>query len=281
MSRVTESAPWRTFRRIVRAIGPKWLTREVISTPLDSNTQVEVDNRALYAMAAVKDAAAERVRLGVLARFPIPGQTAQDSLLEIGRSRAVERGPNEPDAAYCERLRRWLDDWRIAGSPWSILEQVRAYCSPSPVRARIFTNRGDCYTIDRDGTRSRARDTAWDWDGDASRWARWWLVIYPTTAGEPWGRQIAYDDGPNWGAVPGTWGSTAQPEDVFALQRIIRARKPRGGRCAHIIVCFDDDHFDPSDPSTLPDGTWGSTHKLSGGSYVPARFDDAAYWPGA
>lgn len=281
MSRVTESRPWATFRRLVSFLGPKWLVRETIKTPLDASPTAEVDDRALYAMALVKDAMAERIRLGVLARFPIAGSTPPDALAEIGADRRVFRGPDEPEAAFCARARRWLDDWRIAGSPWSVLEQVRAYCSPHEVRARIFTNRGDCYTIDRDGTRSRVRDTAWDWDGDTTRWARWWLVIYPTTAGDPWARQIAYDEGPNWGEVPGSWGSTATPEDVLAIQRIIRDRKPRGGRCDRVIVCFDDDHFDPTDALTLPDGTWGSTHKLSGGSYVHARFDDAAYWPGA
>lgn len=278
-SRVVDSAVWRTFRRIVQFVGPKWLVREPLSTPVEG-APPEVDNRALYALALLKDAAAERVRVGVLARFPLAGATAEDALLEIGRSRGIVRGPNEPEAAYCERLRRWLDDWRIAGSPWSILEQVRAYCSPHAVRARIFTNRGDCYTIDRDGTRSRVRDTAWDWDGDASRWARWWLVIYPD-AGQPWDRPGEYGTDHDWGAAPFTWGSTADATDPIALRRIIATRKPRGSRCDFIIVCFADAHFDPAEPSTLPDGTWGKVSKLDSGSLVPARFQDAAYWPGA
>lgn len=279
-SRVVDSAVWRTFRRIVQFVGPKWLVRETIETPLDAAPSVEVDNRALYAMALVKDAAAERVRVGVLSRFPIAGQTAEDALLEIGRSRGIAKGPTEPESAYCGRLRRWLDDWRIAGSPWSVLEQVRAYCSPHAVRVRIFTNRGDCYTIERDGTRSRVRATAWDWDGDTSRWARWWLVIYPD-AGQPWARAGDYGTAYDWGSAPFTYGSTATNADVLAIRRIIAQRKPRGSRCDFIIVCHDDAHFDPTDALTLPDGTWGAVSKLSGGSLVPARFSDAAYWPGA
>lgn len=269
----------RTFRRLVKYMGPAWLVRErVKATP--ASEPIETERRAMYATALVRDALAARVIRGVSYRFPIADSTPEDAMLEIGRSRRVAKGPSEPLAAYAERLRRWLDDWRIAGSPWAVLEQVRAYCSPHLVRVRIYTNRGDCYTIDRDGTRSRVRDTGWDWDGDATRWSRWWLVIYPD-AGLPWDRQIAWGAGPLWGAVPGTWGSTATQADVYAIRRIIRERKPAGARCSHVIVCFDDAHFDPTDAGTLPDGTWGKTSKLSGGSYVPARFADAAYWPGS
>lgn len=275
----TRDAPvWRTFRALVKKLGPKWLVRETVEVP--GRTPVETDNRTLYTTALVRDAFAERIRLGVLARFPIADSTPADALAEIGADRRVFRGPDEPEAAFCERARRWLDDWRLAGSPWSILEQVRAYCSPHAVRVRIYTNRGDCYTINRDGTRSRARDTAWDWDGDTTRWARWWLVIYPD-AGAPFAAQAVYGTAEQWGAVGGTWGSTATEADVLAVRRIIRDRKPAGTRCDHVIVCHSDTHFDPADALTLPDGTWGSVYKLSGGSLVKARFDGAAYWPGA
>jgi hypothetical protein len=280
VTQVTDGIIRRTFRRFVRFMGPRWMTRERIETPLAAAPSIEVEDRAMYAMAAIKDAAAERVRLGVRYRFPIAGETPLDALLEIGRMRRVEKGPSEPGAAYAERLRRWLDDWKLAGTPWSVMEQVRAYCSPHAVRVRIFTNRGDCYTIDRDGTRSIDKGTAWDWDGEATPWARWWIVLYPD-AGLPFGRAGDYGTASDWGAASFTWGSTATAEDAIAIRRIIVERKPAGTRCEYVIICHDDAHFDPSDALTLPDGTWGSVYKLSSGSLVKARFDDAAYWPGA
>ncbi len=226
-----------------------------------------------YSLNVLLDWARERVRLGLLARFP--DYAPADALGAIGRDRKIIRGIDEPAASYAVRLKRWLDDHLVRGNPWALLEQLRAYCN-APVMVRIVDRRGNWHSIAADGTRSRSMRTAnWLWDtAPASpRWARFWVIIYPTAAGEPWAASEA-------GAWPsgGTIGTTATPEQVASVRQIVREWKPAGTRCEWIIVAFDPVSFDPAAPE--PDGTWEWFGRDNAGSYEQARLDTARYWKG-
>ena len=261
-----------TFRSIVRYLAPRWATRDRV---LDQET----DSRVLYSVAVTLDAMAERVRLGVLSRFP--GLGPADSLPVLGRDRRIVRGPAESESNYVLRLKRWLDDHRTRGNAWALLEQIRGYLSPYAVRVRTVDEHGNWHTIDRDGTRSTYRASAWDWDGSAlsAAHSRFWVLIYATADAKPWARLAPWGEpGEVWGAAGKTWGSTATPEEIAGLRRIVDYWRPAGTRCVQIIYCFEDSMFAPSDTAPpLPDGTYGSWGKYSGSVKVHARNRDAIY----
>lgn len=267
-----------SFRRHVQNLGPPWLTRETIVV---GDEELEVENRALYSIATLIDSRIDRMRAAIEARFPGHG-APEDALGHIGRDRQILRGPSESSEAYAVRLVRALDDWRLAGTAWAMMEQLRAFCTPHQVRIRIFNNHGTCRTIDRDGTRSRRRGTNWDWDGTPAAWSRFWVLIYmtdtsprlPWDRGNPWGTP-----GDTWGMPGRTWGSTATRNDVDGILQIVRDWKPAGTRCPYVLIVFNDAAFDPADTAPpLPDGTWRYWSKNVGGVQVPARSADAIYW---
>lgn len=267
------------LRTMIRKLGPGWLVKDQIT--LADGSTVEVDNRVLYAVLVLYDALIQRAKLGIKARFPGAGATA-DSLRYIGRDRLILRGPAEARDIYEARLRGAVEKHRTRGNAWRLMEQIRAYCSPHEVRIRVWTDRGKVYTLDRDGTESVNRETDWNWDGlfgVDGVWSRFWVIIYPTTGSprQPW-------DQPLWGAVNWgefTWGSTATLADVQAIRAIVETWKPEGTHCRNIIIAFGDADFDPEDAAPpLPDGTWGPVSENEGGEQVPTRNENAAYWPG-
>lgn len=264
--------------RMLRDLGPAWATQETIRV---GDETVTVEERGLYAIAKTIDAKRARLRAAVKARFP-GGGAPDDALGYIGRDRQILRGPEESPEAYAQRLVRYLDDWRLAGTAWAMLEQLRAFMTPHQVRLRIYNNHGTCRTIDRDGTRSRVRGTNWDWDGTPNAWSRFWVLIYVTTdsPSQPWARCNPWGTpGETWGMADRTWGSTARPNEVAGVLQIIRTWKPAGSRCVFAMVVFDDTAFQPSDTAPpLPDGTWGNWSKNVAGVQVPARSSDAIYW---
>lgn len=230
-----------------------------------------------YSLGVVVDAFLERARQGLIARFPQRG--THTALGAIGRDRRIVRGIAESREAFAARLITWLDDHPRRGSPYALLEQLRAYCQ-ADVRVRTVDARGNWYTIDRDGTKSRSLDTGnWDWDGApvSPRWARFWVIIYPTSDNEPWAPEGTWADDGVYGDG-GVWGTTATPAQVADVRNIIREWSPNGTRCEWIIIAFDDASFDPAAPE--PDGTWGRWSKVSGGVAVPSRLGTARYWRG-
>lgn len=282
------------FRAMIAALGPKWFVKDRI--PNGDGSESETDSRILYSMFVVVDALDAIVRRGM--RATMPGLAPEDALQYIGKGLRLLRGPDESADVYAQRLSRAWDDWRLAGLAWGMLEQLRAYCYPHAVRVRIVTDLGNTYTIDRDGTRSFVKRTAWDWDHEDPRirtrarrpWSRFWVLIYPTTGTpkKPWDRTSDLGDADLWenGAIGEgnqTIGSTASPADVFAVRRIVRTWKPAGGTCVSILIVFDDTAFDPTDTAPpLPDGTWHDfgRYGVTAGRKTPARSADAIYWRG-
>lgn len=261
------------FRTAFYALLPSWLTSDD-------------GERVVGSLAAVKDLFVERMRQGLLARYP--SYTPPTGLPYLGRDRGIVRGIGEPEASYRVRLLRYLDDHKIRGNPFALLEQLRAYCGGDGIRVRTVDRRGNWFTIDRDGTRDFTLGTGnWDWDPlpASPQWARFWVIIYPTADGLPWG-PAAGTFGPAggaWGSAIGTpgytIGTTATTAEVASVRTIIRQWQPDGTRCEWIIIAFDDASFDPTAPE--PDGTWKNWGKDDGaGGYVPARLKTARYWKG-
>lgn len=255
------------FRRAYTKLLPWWLT-------------TEEGAKVNYTLGLLMDAYLTRLLQGLRARWP--SYAMPSALPFLGRDRRIIRGINEPAEAYAARLLRWLDDHRIRGNPYALMEQLRAYCQ-ADVRIRTVDMRGNWYTIERDGTREVMLDSAqWNWDAaDPSRWSRFWVIIYPTSDGQPWERDGTWGDGAVWSddAAEGTWGSTALLTEVESVRRIVREWKPAGTTCVRIIVAFADDVFVPGGAAET-DGQWANHSKNDGGSQVAARDDRAIYWMG-
>lgn len=250
-------------------------------------TRGPVASRLLYSIAIQFDAVAEAAITAVAARFP--GLTAVDSinalgfaanapadaLPYLGRDRRIVRGFAESAAGYAARLLRWLDDWRIAGSALSVLEQIQGYCAPFTPRVRLVTNSGVFWTLDGDGTFSKTL-SSWNWDGHPEWWSREFLIIY-SDAG-PWAVEGHYGDGLNPWGDGGGWGSTLTPEQAASLREIVATWKGAHSKCAWIILAFDPASFDPAAPE--PDGHWGNWSKIVGTTSVPSRLATARYCDG-
>jgi hypothetical protein len=253
------------FRGLFRKLVPAWAQDDVEGGPL------------LYSLGLLCDAVVEHARLALIARFP--SHAPADAVSLIARDRKLVRGLGETKEAFAPRLVAWLDEHAVRGNPYALMRQVRGYCNAA-VRVRTVDRRGNWYTIERDGSYAyhgpadpSSPGEAWDWDGGgADRWARFWVIIYPTAGGEPWSDPTLWGDpGLVWGSPGATWGSTATVDEVDAVRRIVRDWKPAGTRCEHIIIAFDDASFDPESATGLPDGTWSSASN---------RLATARYWRG-
>lgn len=259
------------FRLTRKFMGPRWLTEgegELVGYSLD----------------IIKDAFIKRLYLGHLARFP---QTAPpDALAAIGRDRRVIPGLTETPAAYAQRLIRWLDDRKTCGNPFSLLQKLSEYTGDigGGCTYRTVDARGNWYTRMPDGSKSFLLNQGnWNWDGSApaTRWSRFWVIIYPPSAlWVPQPHNWGDTSGPSWGQPVNTVGSTATADEVQTIRAIVKDWKPAGTRCVNVIIAFDPASFSPASPE--PDGTWGlfGGTKVVAGRRVDARLSTARYWDG-
>ncbi len=258
-----------SFRTTRRFMGPPWLVSEGESRLIG------------YALDLIKDAFAERLRLGLLARYP--STAPADALPYIGRDRRVVRGINETIASYVARLIAWLDDRKTQGNPFTLLKKLHEYTGTAHgCSFRTVDARGNWFSRAADGTETYKIDQGnWNWnESDPVEWfSRFWVIIYPGTL---WTEGGGWDDPDNeWGSKTNesqTWGSTATPDQVSTVRSIVADWMPGHSRCINIILAFDPASFDPDDPE--PDGLWEHSSKNVGGVQVPARLQTARYWDG-
>jgi len=265
-----------SFRTTLSRYLPPWLTARLASGKVRGF-------KFLYVHALLADLGIENAYQGLQARFP--GLGTRSALPYIGRDRVIRRGYNESDESYAARLVTWLDTWRGAGTPFTILKEIQAYLgAPTPI-VRIVNQTGTWYTRAADGTPSIVQTWPtpnWVWDNDASQITRYWVLVY-VTAGSPFATEGTWGDGATSWGDGGTWGTTATSEQVSSLQAIIKDFSNPGDRCSHIIIAFDPASFDPlAAPGSpgIPDGTWGHASKNVGGVQVPSRLATARYIDG-
>lgn len=254
------------FRDLLAQIAPPWLSRKW-------------GERFLYAHGLIIDGLVEHALQAMKARFPDKGP--DEALSVIGRDRRIRRGFSESADSYRVRLKRWLDDWRRAGSPFAILSQIRAYLTGYDVRIRYVNDRGTWITLDPDGTfHVRKLFGNWDWDGQfpATAKTRFWIIIYPLASG-------LWTQSPTLGTPhvllrDTTVGSNATVSQVSSIRSIISEWKAAGSRCPYIIIAFDDAMFNPISTSWSQLLTEVSFSRDSSGTQLPDRPGDALYWSG-
>jgi hypothetical protein len=227
----------------------------------------------LWSMIALLDIAVEVMFQGL--RSAWPGAGTPTALPYIGRTRGILRGRIETDAGYAARLRLWLDYWRNAGSALALAQQIQGYLGDSP-RVRVVNRAGLWITLNPDGSVVRNQQ-AFNWDGSshperAGFWSEIWVIIYPTT----------WPVADNWGS--GTWdgslglGHDNNPQDYDAVNGLVAQWKSAHTKVRAVIWTSDGALFDPTNPASLPDGTWGAwgttgAHRVaSGRNYTTCRY---------
>lgn len=257
-----------SFRDMAVSIAPPWL-------------RGPVGSRLLTAMATPLDAAADWTFQGVKARYPLVGTPT--ALAAVGRDRGIRRGPAETNQAFAARLVRWLEDWKTAGSAWTLLDQLAGYFAPAPPLMRVVWSTGTsavwCSRAPS-GARSRvvATPSNWEWDGLVKR-SRCFVIIY-NAAGTPYGT------GGTWGTGSRTWGSgtvgtSALQADVMGVFGVVADWSAAHVLTPWVIHAFDPTSFAPTaapGSAGMPDGTWGAWHKVVAGVAVPSRLTTARYW---
>lgn len=232
-----------TFR-----IGTPWMQRRVFG-------------RIRWGIRLLLDADWALLEEGIKARMP--GVGTPEALPYIGNDRQIDRGPSETDASYIERLRGAFDTWRTAGNVRTLLEQLRFYFYPADLLSILaVSNRGVWHAIEPvTGVVTKQVPAAnnWVWDEhEPTRWWRGWIVI-DVTGGKwvPW--QVG-TSGKVIGDPTLTIGSTATPQEVASVRKIVLKWKPAHVHAMHIVLhmapAWIDTTAAPGSP--MPVGDFGN-----------------------
>ncbi len=191
-----------TFRDQIRRSSPPWLQRGLAE-------------KVLYSIGLLCDGFGDALVAGAKQRFP--NYYSADSLPVLGRERRITRGRSESDAAYGERLARFLTDHRMRGGPYALLSQLFIHYTPDtfPIEL-VYYAAGRRFVMDVAGEVTRDA-TAWSPDSNAAMWARWWLFYYTD----------------QWAVTPPT---DAELQDLRLIPRQWNAAHPLG-----YIVLFPGD----------------------------------------
>ncbi len=224
-----------------------------------------VAKKLLWSIGLALDGTREVLRHGVLARFP--GVGTPDALPSIAKDRLFERGIDETNATFGERLGGAFDEHQTRGTAQALLRALRAHFLATNVPLiRVVSDRGTWHEIDMSTgviTRTKTSPSNWVWDTFAypdvtPRWWRGWVII-DMSAG-PWIPSLSYGE-------PGyeynddarvDYLSIATLHDVATLRRLVKTWKPQNVHVVNIITTFDAALFLPSNTPgvAMPDGDW-------------------------
>lgn len=257
------------FRTLYRHLVPGWLLGEGPET--EDNDQRDGE-KVLYSLSLMLDAISERLRLGLLARFP--SYAENDALNLIGRNRGIPRGRSESRDHYAARLRAWRypRGHRARGSAFALLEQVSEYFGGC--RCYTIDVKGNKHERAADGTESYSYGNPWNWDGVWSSGqprTRFWIVVDLSTADSSFTEYPPIGDA-SWAVPVGSLERTCIDgltySDGRALRRLVeppRAWKPAGTRAEYVIYSLTG-----ADPA--PDGTWSTRSGRLTASLAGFRF---------
>lgn len=170
----------------------------------------------------VLDGLIEGARQAALARFVT--RAPLDALPFLASERGLERLPPDSLEGWRSRLLGAWDLWAWAGTKRGIRDALLATGYASTVE--IFK--------------------AHEWEPSSPSWARFWVVL----TGHGWASDGAWGDPGEWGDG-GTWGSTASPEEVGRVLRLVLQWKPAEARCDGVLVMLGGELWG------YPEGTWG------------------------
>lgn len=225
----------------------------------------------LASLGAIKDMALERMRQGMIQRFP--SYAGDDALRLIGRDRGIPRGRTEKRAHYVTRLKGWRypRGHRTRGSAFGLLEQISEYFGG--LLCYTHDDKGNTHRRDATGAESFSYGDVWNWDGQGlasggSLISRFWLVLFPQPSvpeiqawpeldAGPWNDSL--DDSRTDNVILDCQGVT--PDDYTAILDFFRRTlngvvwKPAGTRAMWAVVSMSSE---ADTPAIAPDGTWGN-----------------------
>jgi hypothetical protein len=155
-----------THRDTARKASPPWL-------------QHGIAEKVLYAISVQLDAIADGIVAGVKMRFP--GVYSNESLGLIGRERRIRRGLYELETNYALRLKRWWEDHRTRGGPYSLLTQLWYHYTPNTFPIVLVYRSGARYTMNAAGVITRQVDPY----TNTLNWSRWALLYFTDEPVDP------------------------------------------------------------------------------------------------
>lgn len=208
------------------------------------------------------------------------GRGTPSALKYLGRARGITRGRLDTDATYGAKLSTWIDRWKEAGQQRRLAIEIAEYLGDS--RVRVVNRAGHWVTVEANGTITET-DAEWDWDSvshpdrndpEAPWWSDLWVIVYPT-----W-EQRAGTLGDLVGADGYGIGHMAPAQQIDAVKGIIQSFKACHSCVRAVLWTSNEERYDPDEPSSCPDGTWGAWGIYDGDSYVLGGRDltETRYW---
>ncbi len=245
-----------------------------------------VGGRILLSAGLTLDTAIETTVQGLHASNPLKCEV--DALDQIAVQRRMRLFASEPIPSKRKRLSLWRQAWKLAGSHRGEMMQLQPYFLPNvPPRIRIVHQSGDgqiatWHTMNPDGSYevTQKRPSNWDWDGMASQWSRFWVIIYVDSL--PIDPPIHYDEGYDYDEG-WLWDGGLTAAQVADIVAIINHWKAAHSILWGVIFARDPDSFDPtstavtlpSGETTLPVGNWG--YYIDNDTGLPSRLSTASY----
>lgn len=237
-------------------IAPDFLPGRMVvgyDDPTDNPEEVSEGARLVAVIAAMLDAARDRLEQSTRARFPrLAAIDYRESAMGyLATNRGIVRGRTESAAAFADRLAAWRypRGHRVRGVAVALAEQVRFYFGAG-TSVEVVDVRGLALGVDANGAYTK-RLTDWDdwditWDGatytsnPATNWARFWVAVYTPAITEPpdWG------DSGLWATAGGVLGMVGiSVSDVALLRRELlygrTAWRPGGTQPQWLIFALD------------------------------------------
>lgn len=243
-----------TIQAIAGRLGPWFINNKNLST-------------FKQALGLTYDAAIYELSQGL--RLSQPLRCDESALPVLSRDRSIRIYPTEPVDSQRIRLAQWLPLHRTRGTHIGELKHSQPYFLPDTPVMRIVHQDGagasaTWHTIGADGSYSlhRATPSNWNYDGQTSKWSRWWVITYIPAALL---NLAHYDDGSAYdsGLIYYDGVRTQVARDLVAMMLEWQSAH---SRMQAYILATDPASFDPTSTSTtspdgwtsLPVGNWGS-----------------------
>ena len=268
-----------SFGQSLRSYAPWYMKTGRMSVLLDSVGMFLdglADKAFLGRCAALPHAAGAKTAAGKLL------QCEPDVLPWHARDREIHLYPSEPIPSQRFNLARFRQLHARRGTHRGEMERVRPYFLGADglgviPRIRIVHQDGagagatwhtyaGSYDLEaglRPYTIHRQEPSNWDFDGQATKWSRWWAIVYTSGVGSLDGGITYWDDGSFWDG--GQYWDGINGQVLGDIVAMFLGWHSAHSECAGIILAHDLASFDPTSTSstltdgttTLPVGNWG------------------------
>jgi hypothetical protein len=236
------------IQQFVAGLGPYYLRNKHVGT-------------LMQAAALQYDAAVESLGQGL--RLGQPLRCDASALPRLSRDRGITIYETEPEVSQRFRLSRSPQLRRQFGTHQGEMRNVAPFFQPVQPLMRIVHQSGDgaratWHTLNTDDTFEvhKAEPSNWDWDGQTTRWSRWWAIIYYEAA-LPWLEPAEWNDGTEYG--DGTlWDGGPTAEQIRDIVAGLKEAQGTHSALWGVIVTRDPASFDPTATATVHADGWSS-----------------------